>query len=181
MCHFQHFFCVKQKHDTETSEKAMFQSESVFPKWWHLTKKYTSQKSVGVLNVLKGNAHTDLRSLKKYGFGERTIIAYLSNNLSGQFTCSYCKSKYVNLVQHCIHECRYLDAERIMMVTNIQLFDAAVYFFICRLDKTSKTLFLLGENNVQISEYLGAEFSRFYDLCAVSLHRMWSKIYNRLK
>ena len=60
-----------------------------------------------------------------------------------------------------------------MMVTNIQLFDAAVYFFICRLDKTSQTLFLLGENNVWISEYLGAEISRFYDLCAVSLHRMW--------
>ena len=54
------------------------------------------------------------------------------------------------------------------------------YFFICRLDKTSQTLFLLGENNVQISEYLGAEISRCYDLCAVSLHRMWSKIYNRL-
>ena len=108
------------------------------------------------------------------------MIAYLSNNLSGPFTCSYCKSEYVNLVQHCIHECRYLDAERIMMVTNIQLFDAAVYFFICRLDKTSQTLFLLGENNVQISEYLGGEISRFYDLCAVSLHRLWSKIYNRL-
>ena len=108
------------------------------------------------------------------------MIAYLSNNLSGPFTCSYCKSQYVNLVQHCIHECRYLDAERIMIVTNIQLFDAAVYFFICRLDKTSQTLFLLGENNVQISEYLGAEISRFYDLCAVCLHRMWSKIYNRL-
>ena len=39
-----------------------------------------------------------------------------------------------------------------MMVTNVQLFDAAVYFFIFRLDKTSQTLFLLGENNVQISE-----------------------------
>ena len=108
------------------------------------------------------------------------MIAYLSNNLSGPFTSSYCKSQYVNLVQHCIHECRYIEAERIMMVTNIQLFDAAVYFFICRLDKTSQTLFLLGENNVQISEYLGAEISRFYDLCAVCLHRMWSKIYNRL-
>ena len=82
------------------------------------------------------------------------------------------------LVKHCIHECRYLDAERIMMVTNVQLFDAAVYFFfICRLDKTSETLFLLGENNVQISEYLGAEIPRCYDLYAVSLHRMWSKIY----
>ena len=57
------------------------------------------------------------------------MIAYLSDDLSGPFTCSYCKSQYVNLVQHCIHEWRYLDAERIMMVTNIQLFDAAVYFF----------------------------------------------------
>ena len=43
------------------------------------------------------------------------MIAYLSNNLSGPFTYSYCKSQYVNLVQHCIHERRYLDAERIMM------------------------------------------------------------------
>ena len=64
-----------------------------------------------------------------------------------------------------------------MMVTNVQFFDAAVYFFICRLDKTSQKLFLLGENNVQITEYLGAEIPRFYDLCAASLHRMWSKIY----
>ena len=86
------------------------------------------------------------------------MIAYLSNNLSGPFTCSYCTSQYVNLFQHCIHEGRYLDAERIMMVTNVQLFDAAVNFFICRLDKTSQTLFLLDENNVQISEYLGEEF-----------------------
>ena len=57
------------------------------------------------------------------------MIAYLSNYACGPFTCSYCKSQYVNLVQHCIHKCRYLDAERIIMVTNVQLFDAAVYFF----------------------------------------------------
>ena len=47
------------------------------------------------------------------------MIAYLSTNLSGPFTYSYCKIQYVNLVQHCIHECRYLGAERIMMVTNV--------------------------------------------------------------
>ena len=110
------------------------------------------------------------------------IITYLCNNFNGSFICTYCKREYSNLVIHCIHECGYLNLERMMMVTSIQLFNANIYYFLCRLDKTSQTLILLGENNATIRAYLDTDASSFYDVCAVSLHRMWSKMYkNRLR
>ena len=110
------------------------------------------------------------------------IITYLCNNFNGSLICTYCKREYSNLVMHCIHECGYLDLERMMMVTSIQLFNANIYYFLCRLDKTSQTLILLGENNATIHAYLDTDASSFYDVCAVSLHRMWSKMYkNRLR
>ena len=55
------------------------------------------------------------------------MIALVSNNFRGPFICSYCKSQYVNLVEHCIHECIYLAAERILLVTNVYMFNAAVF------------------------------------------------------
>ena len=105
------------------------------------------------------------------------MIALVSNNFRGPFICSYCKSQYVNLVEHCIHECIYLAAERILLVTNVYMFNAAVFALLCSLDRTSQTLVLLGENIAPLNAILGDEIHEFCHLCAVNLHRMWSKIY----
>ena len=66
----------------------------------------------------------------------------------------FCKSQYVILAEHCSHECIYLAAEIIVLVTDVYMFNAAV----------------------------GDKIHNLYHLCAVNLHRMWSKIYySRLK
>ena len=82
---------------------------------------------------------------------------------------SCCKSQYVNLVEHCIHECIYLAAERMLLVTSVYMFNAAVFALLCCFDRTFQILVLLGENISEIHD--------FCHLCAVNLHRMWSKIY----
>ena len=65
--------------------------------------------------------------------------------------CEHCKRNYDNLLDHCIHDCDYLDRPRAHFFPEIFSLGADIYTYLIMQDKQIQVNFLLG---IEFPEFL---------------------------
>ena len=65
--------------------------------------------------------------------------------------CGHCKRNYDDLLDHCIHDCIYLDRPRAQFFQEIFSLGADIYTYLIMQDKQTQVNFLLG---AKFSEFL---------------------------
>ena len=103
------------------------------------------------------------------------MIASVSNNSIGQTVCFNCGNPYGNIVVNCLHDCRYVEAERFKLWLDIFQLSTEVYACLRSLDNEDQTLIFLGAVSDRIASMLGEHVPQFEFICVSSLHRIWSK------
>ena len=83
---------------------------------------------------------------------------------------------HTNAIDHYVHSCSYLDAERVSLCYNILQLNDNVYVHLMNLECEYVTLVLLGLEDDAISLLLGDQSQRFRHLCMSGLHKIWSKV-----
>ena len=101
------------------------------------------------------------------------MIAGVPNKPLGPRLCSLCNAAYVNLVEHCIHDCVGLLFKRRRLWYELSCIDANVHAVLHNLDKCSLTIALLGGDIVQLYDLLGDRLSIFRNICVSNLDAMY--------
>ena len=105
------------------------------------------------------------------------MIAGMAVTAYSHACCQFCNNDlHINIIDHYIHSCLYLDAERISLWYNILQLNDNVYVHLVNLDSTYVTLVLLGLEDDATSLLLGDQSQRFKNLCMSGLHKIWSKV-----
>ena len=63
------------------------------------------------------------------------MTSFLTIDADNARLCYRCKMNYVNIIDHCISECPYVQLERDFLWDKIYQFNPDVYMFLMRLDK----------------------------------------------
>ncbi|MCG8048280.1 MAG: reverse transcriptase family protein, partial [Candidatus Thiodiazotropha endolucinida] len=83
------------------------------------------------------------------------MIASVSNNFTDQITCFNCGVLYENIVDHCLHDCLYVEAERLKLWLDIYQLCPEVYAYMRCLDKEDLSLIFLGAVSDRIASLFG--------------------------
>ena len=81
------------------------------------------------------------------------MISHLAEMSMDNKFCLYCNVYYNNTVDHCINTCTYLGLERARLWSDIQNISIQAYMFLCTIDKSRVTDFLLGMEMQSLLEY----------------------------
>ena len=88
-------------------------------------------------------------------------------------TCTHCQKIYVNLLDHCIHECNYLNRPRALLLQEILYLDVDVYMYLNRQDRQTQTNLLLGVVVPEFLQILSDRSESFKRICIFNLHKLW--------
>ena len=89
-------------------------------------------------------------------------------------TCENCQCDFTNLVDHCIHECNYLNRQRDRLWRDISFLGPHILMYLLMQDKLTLTNLLLGVESPEFLEILSESSYDFRIVCILNLHRMWS-------
>ena len=87
--------------------------------------------------------------------------------------CRHCQRCFTNLVDHCIHECIFLNRPRARLFQEIFSLGADIYMHLFMQDKHSQTNLLLGVECPEFLQILSDRAETFNSICILNLHRMW--------
>ena len=105
------------------------------------------------------------------------MIAGMAETTFSHPCCQFCNREiHINIIDHYVHSCSYLDAERVSLWYNILQLNDDVYVHLMNLDYAYVTLVLLGLEDNATSLLLGHQSQRFRYLCMSGLHKIWSKV-----
>ena len=105
------------------------------------------------------------------------MIAGMAVTAFSHACCPFCNNDlHINIIDHYIHSCSYLDAERISLWYNILQLNDNGYVHLMNLDSTCVTLVLLGLEDDATSLLLSDQSQRFKNLCMSGLHKILSKV-----
>ena len=105
------------------------------------------------------------------------MIAGMAETTFSHPCCQFCNREiHINIIDHYVHSCSYLDAERVCLWYNILQLNDDVYVHLMNLDYAYVTLVLLGLEDDATSLLLGHQSQRFRYLCMSGLHKIWSKV-----
>ena len=105
------------------------------------------------------------------------MIAGMAETTFSHPCCQFCNREiHINIIDHYVHSCSYLDAEIVCLWYNILQLDDDVYVHLMNLDYAYVTLVLLGLEDDATSLLLGHQSQRFRYLCMSGLHKIWSKV-----
>ena len=105
------------------------------------------------------------------------MIAGMAETTFSHPCCQFCNREiHINIIDHYVHSCSYLDAERVSLWYNILQLNDDVYVHLMNLDYAYVTLVLLGLEDDATSLLLGHQSQRFRYLCMFGLHKIWSKV-----
>ena len=105
------------------------------------------------------------------------MIAGMAETAFSHACCQFCNiDLHTNVIDHYVHSCSYLDAERVSLWYNILQLNDNVYVHLINLECEYVTLVLLGLEDDAISLLLGDQSQMFRHLCMSGLHKIWSKV-----
>ena len=105
------------------------------------------------------------------------MIAGMAETAFSHACCQFCNREiHINIIDHYVHSCSYLDAERVSLWYNILQLNDDVYVHLMNLDCAYVTLVLLGLEDDATSLLLGHQSLRFRYLCMSCLHKIWAKV-----
>ena len=87
--------------------------------------------------------------------------------------CSHCQRCFTNLVDHCIHECIYLNRPRARLLQEIFSLGADIYMYLFMQDKHSQTNLLPGLECPDFLQILSNRAETFKSICLLNLYKMW--------
>ena len=105
-----------------------------------------------------------------------SVVQLLSRASSLPFLttiCNHCQKIYVNLLDHCIHECIYLNRPRALLLQEIFYLDVDVYMYLNRQDRQTQTNLLLGVMVPEFLQILSDRSDTFKRICISNLHKLW--------
>ena len=105
-----------------------------------------------------------------------SVVQLLSRASSLPFLttiCNHCQKIYVNLLDHCIHECIYLNRPRALLLQEIFYLDVDVYMYLNRQDRQTQTNLLLGVMVPEFLQILSDRSETFKRICISNLHKLW--------
>ena len=103
------------------------------------------------------------------------MISSLAEVNSGNKFCIFCEVFYENIVDHCLHDCSYLDNERSEMWQEILSLSLPAYGYLCMQNISFVSNVLLGMKNRDLEHILGASQEAFKICCIRNIHNMWRK------
>ena len=105
------------------------------------------------------------------------MIAGMAETAFSHACCQFCNREiHINIIDHYVHSCSYLDAERVSLWYDILQLNDDVYVHLMNQDCAYVTLVLLGLEGYATSLLLGHQSQRFRYLCMSGLHKIWSKV-----
>ena len=103
------------------------------------------------------------------------MISNLNNTLFDGNICPCCNLMYENIIDHCIHECLYLNRERAVFWNELSKLDLNVYMFLNIQEPVFLSNIFLGQENLELSRVLQEKGEIFRRICIFNLHFMWYK------
>ena len=101
------------------------------------------------------------------------MIAGMTETAFSHACCQFCNRElHINIIDHYIHSCSYLDADRVSLWYNILQLNDNAYVHLMNLDCAYITRL---ENDVT-GLLLGDQSQKFRYLCMSSLQKIWSKV-----
>ena len=102
------------------------------------------------------------------------MIAGMAEITFSHACCQFCNREiHINIIDHYVHSCSYLDAERVNLWYNILQLNADVYVHLISLYRAYVALVILGLEVDATSLLLGNQSQRFRYLCMSGLHKIW--------
>ena len=89
---------------------------------------------------------------------------------SGNKYCTYCEVFYDKIVDHCLHDCFYLDTERSEMWQEIFSLSLPTYDFYVYANMIYVSNVLLGMKNRDFEQILGESQESFKICCIRNIH-----------
>ena len=83
---------------------------------------------------------------------------------------------YDNVMDHCIHDCLFLNLDRSRLWYSIQQLNSDVCTYLRSLDKAFLTMIFLGLDDDIVRFILGDQFQQFRSICMSRIHSMWIKV-----
>ena len=103
------------------------------------------------------------------------MISSLAEVNSGNKFCIFCEVFYENIVDHCLHDCSYLDNERSEMWQEILSLSLPAYGYLYMQNISFVSNVLLGMKNRDLEQILGESQEAFKICCIRNIHNMWCK------
>ena len=103
------------------------------------------------------------------------MISNLNNTPYDGNICPCCNLMYENIIDHCIHECLYLNRERAIFWNELSKLDLNVYMFLNIQEPVFLSNIFLGQENLELSRLLQEKGEKFKRICIFNLHFMWYK------
>ena len=103
------------------------------------------------------------------------MISSLAEVNSGNKFCIFCEVFYENIVDHCLHDCSYLDNERSEMWQEILSLSLPAYGYLYMQNISFVSNVLLGMKKRDLEHILEASQEAFKICCIRNIHNMWRK------
>ena len=103
------------------------------------------------------------------------MISSLAEVNSGNKLCIFCEVFYENIVDHCLHDCSYLDNERSEMWQGILSLSLPAYGYLFKQNISFVSNVLLGMKDRDLEQILGESQEAFKICCIRNIHNMWRK------
>ena len=101
------------------------------------------------------------------------LISCVSSLPHVSSTCSNCQGEFTNLVDHCIHECIYLNRQRERFCREIFSLGPDIFMYFHMQDKLTLTNLLLGVESPELLQILSESSDNFKTSCILNIHSMW--------
>ena len=85
----------------------------------------------------------------------------VGNPFCNPVSCPQCSTNYDNVVDHCIHDCLFLNLDRSRLWYSIQQLNSDVCTYLRSLDKAFLTMIILGLGDDKVRFILGDQFQQF--------------------
>ena len=103
----------------------------------------------------------------------------VGNPFCNPVSCPKCSTNYDNVVDHCIHDCLFLNLDRSRLWYSIQQLNSDVCTYLRSLDKAFLTMTFLGLDDDIVRFILADQFQQFRSICMSRIHSMWIKVSTR--
>ena len=115
----------------------------------------------------------DNRRLLKPCMSVIHLISCVSSLPRISSTCSNCQGEFTNLVDHCIHECIYLNRQRERFWWEIFSLGPDIFMYLHMQDKLTLMNLLLGVESPELLQILSERSDNFKTSCILNIYRMW--------
>ena len=100
------------------------------------------------------------------------IANIVGNPFCNPVSCPKCSTNYDNVVDHCIHDCLFLNLDRSRLWYSIQQLNSDVCTYLRSLDKAFLTMIFLGLDDDIVRFILDDQFQQFRSICMSRIHSM---------